>query len=44
MKSVFVNPGFVTRLVGVPKAESDMVLSFLKDCFAQQTDATVRWR
>lgn len=44
MKSVFVNPGFVTRLVGVPKAESDMVLSFLKDCFAQQTDATARWR
>nr|KIR88806.1 alpha-ketoglutarate catabolism dioxygenase [Cryptococcus tetragattii IND107] len=43
MKSVFVNSGFVTRLVGVPKAESDMVLSFLKDCFAQQTDATVRW-
>lgn len=44
LKSVFVNPGFVTRLVGVPKAESDMTLSFLKDCFAQQTDATCRWR
>ncbi|OCF57547.1 alpha-ketoglutarate catabolism dioxygenase [Kwoniella mangroviensis CBS 10435] len=43
IKSVFVNPGFVTRLVGVPKAESDMILNFLKDQFAQQTDATVRW-
>ncbi|ODN90816.1 alpha-ketoglutarate catabolism dioxygenase [Cryptococcus wingfieldii CBS 7118] len=42
-KSVFVNPGFVTRLVGVPKAESDTILAFLKDSFAQQTDATVRW-
>ncbi|WVQ95045.1 hypothetical protein IAU59_002137 [Kwoniella sp. CBS 9459] len=42
-KSVFVNPGFVTRLVGVPKAESDLILGFIKDSFAQQTDATVRW-
>ncbi|OCF31548.1 alpha-ketoglutarate catabolism dioxygenase [Kwoniella heveanensis BCC8398] len=42
-KSVFVNPGFVTRLVGVPKAESDLIINFIKDCFAQQTDATVRW-
>ncbi|ORX38373.1 hypothetical protein BD324DRAFT_620609 [Kockovaella imperatae] len=44
LKSVFVNPGFVTRIVGVPKAESDATLAFLKDSFAQQTDATVRWR
>lgn len=44
LKAVFVNPGFVSRIVGVPKAESDMTLNFLKDCFAQQTDATIRWR
>ena len=44
LKAVFVNPGFVTRLVGVPKAESDNTLAFLKDCFSQQTDATTRWR
>lgn len=44
LKSVFVNPGFVTRLVGVPKAESDATLAFLRDSFAQQTDATCRWR
>lgn len=44
LKAVFVNPGFVTRLVGVPKAESDNTLAFLKDCFAQQTDATVKWQ
>lgn len=43
-KAVFVNPGFVTRIVGVPKAESDHTLSFLKDGFAQQSDAMVRWR
>jgi sulfonate dioxygenase len=34
---VFVNSGFVTRLIDVPKAESDMVMAFLKDGFAQQT-------
>lgn len=34
----------MTRLVGVPKAESDNTLGFLRDCFAQQTDATTRWR
>lgn len=44
LKAVFVNPGFVTRLIGVPKAESDNTLAFLKDCFAQQTDATVKWQ
>ncbi|KAL7422415.1 hypothetical protein Q5752_003061 [Cryptotrichosporon argae] len=43
IKSVFVNPGFVTRIVGVPKHESDFVLDFLKQGFAQQTDATTRW-
>lgn len=43
-KAIFVNPGFVTRIIGVPKAESDNVLAFLRDGFAQQTDATVRWR
>lgn len=36
-KAIFVNPGFVTRIVGVPKAESDNVLEFLKQGFAQQT-------
>jgi sulfonate dioxygenase len=43
-KAIFVNPGFVTRIVGVPKAESDNTLAFLRDGFAQQTDATTRWR
>ncbi|RXK42322.1 alpha-ketoglutarate catabolism dioxygenase [Tremella mesenterica] len=43
-KSIFVNAGFVTRLVGVPKAESTNTLKFLFDSFAQQTDATCRWR
>lgn len=43
-KAVFVNPGFVSRIIGVPKAEGDATLEFLKNCFAQQTDATIRWR
>jgi len=43
-KAIFVNPGFVSRIVGVPKAESDATLEFLKNSFAQQTDATIRWR
>ena len=37
LKSIFVNPGFVTRILNVPKAESDFVLDFLKQGFAQQT-------
>jgi sulfonate dioxygenase len=28
-KSVYVNPGFTRRIVGVPKAESDYILQFL---------------
>ncbi|KAK4685414.1 sulfonate dioxygenase, partial [Tremellales sp. Uapishka_1] len=43
-KSIFVNPGFVTRLIGVPKAESENTLKFLRDGFAQNADAIVRWR
>jgi sulfonate dioxygenase len=41
---VRVHPVFVSRIVGVPKAESDATLEFLKNSFAQQTDATIRWR
>lgn len=41
LKAVFVNPGFVTRLVGVPKAESDATLAFLRDSFAQQTGESI---
>ena len=44
LKAVFCNSGFVSRIVGVPKAEGDNLLKFLQDSFAQQTDATVRWR
>ncbi|RSH82249.1 hypothetical protein EHS25_005959 [Saitozyma podzolica] len=40
-KAIFVNAGFVTRLIGVPKAENDAVLAFLKDSFAQQTAGDV---
>jgi taurine dioxygenase len=28
-KSLFFNPGFVTKIVGVPKVESDMIINYL---------------
>ncbi|KAI0028221.1 alpha-ketoglutarate-dependent sulfonate dioxygenase [Vararia minispora EC-137] len=45
-KSVYVNPGFTRRIVGVPKAESDAILSFLFHQIAENVDAQVRlkWR
>ncbi|KAJ9092722.1 hypothetical protein QFC19_008647 [Naganishia cerealis] len=45
IKSVFVNAGFTRRIVGVPKAESDHVLSFLHEQFAVNHDFAwrVKW-
>jgi sulfonate dioxygenase len=37
-KSVFVNPGFTRRIVGLPKAESDTVLQFLFRQIAENVD------
>lgn len=30
-KSVFFNPGFVTAIVGVPKAESNTIINYLNE-------------
>ncbi|THH08948.1 hypothetical protein EW145_g2366 [Phellinidium pouzarii] len=43
-KSVFVNPGFTRRIVGVPKGESDAVLKFLFGMITENTDFQVRFR
>ncbi|KAM5537246.1 hypothetical protein V8D89_009179 [Ganoderma adspersum] len=43
-KSVYVNPGFTRRIVGVPKAESDAILSLLFHQIAENPDFQVRYR
>ncbi|KAI0311331.1 hypothetical protein OF83DRAFT_1069006 [Amylostereum chailletii] len=43
-KSVYVNPGFTRRIVGVPKAESDTILSFLFHQISENTDHQVRFK
>ncbi|KAG7562150.1 hypothetical protein FFLO_02432 [Filobasidium floriforme] len=42
VKSIFVNPGFTRRILGVSKAESDNTLSFLYSQFAQTPEYTAR--
>ncbi|EIN10030.1 alpha-ketoglutarate-dependent sulfonate dioxygenase [Punctularia strigosozonata HHB-11173 SS5] len=42
-KSVYVNPGFTRRIVGLPKAESDAVLQFLFHQLAENPDFQVRF-
>ncbi|KAF8589365.1 TauD-domain-containing protein [Ramaria rubella] len=43
-KSVYVNPGFTRRIIGVPKAESDNVLQFLYSQISQNPDFQVRFK
>ncbi|KAH9998848.1 alpha-ketoglutarate-dependent sulfonate dioxygenase [Russula compacta] len=43
-KSVYVNPGFTRRIVGVPKAESDAILAFLFAQISQNYDFQVRFK
>jgi sulfonate dioxygenase len=43
-KSVYVNPGFTRRIVGVPKAESDAILSFLFHQISENVDNQVRFQ
>ena len=41
-KSVFFNPGFVTEIVGVPKAESNAIISYLNEVIATTQELHVR--
>lgn len=43
-KSVYVNPGFTRRIVGVPKAESDHTLQFLFRQISENPDFQVRFK
>lgn len=45
-KSLFFNPGFVTKIVGVPKAESDAIIAFLNEVVATSPElhARFQWR
>jgi sulfonate dioxygenase len=43
-KSVYVNAGFVRRIVGLPKAESDWLLQFLLSQISDTPDFQVRFR
>lgn len=43
--ALFFNPGFVTGIVGIPKAESDAILRYLTDVVAttQEIHARFQW-
>lgn len=43
-KSIFFNPGFVTKIVGVPKTESDHIISFLNEIVATSPELHVRFQ
>jgi len=43
-KSVYVNPGFTRRIVGLPKAESDAILHLLFHQISENPDFQVRFR
>lgn len=41
-KSVFFNPGFVTEIVGVPKVESNAIISYLNEVITTTPELHVR--
>jgi len=43
-KSLFFNPGFVTKIVGIPKVESDMIISYLNEVVATTQELHVRFQ
>lgn len=42
-KSLFVNPGFVKQIVGVPKMESDAILKYLYDIIVATQELHLRF-
>ena len=42
-KSLFFNTGFVTKIVGVPRAESDAIISYLNEIIATTQELHVRY-
>ncbi|KAF2855665.1 TauD-domain-containing protein [Plenodomus tracheiphilus IPT5] len=43
-KSIFFNPGFVTKIVGVPKTESDHIIGLLNEIVATSPELHVRFQ
>ena len=43
-KSVFFNPGFVTAIVGVPKAESNAIVNYLNELITTTQEIHVRFQ
>lgn len=43
-KSIFFNPGFITKIVGVPKTESDHIISLLNEIVATSPEIHVRFQ
>jgi taurine dioxygenase len=43
-KSLFFNPGFVTKIVGVPKVESDMIINYLNEVVVTTQELHVRFQ
>ncbi|KAJ4351789.1 uncharacterized protein N0V89_007133 [Didymosphaeria variabile] len=43
-KSLFFNPGFVTKIIGVPKTESDAIIRLLNEIVATSPEVQVRFQ
>ncbi|KAN0096349.1 TauD domain containing protein [Hyaloscypha variabilis] len=43
-KSLFFNPGFVTKIVGIPKVESDVIISYLNEVVTTTQEMHVRFQ
>ncbi|KAK2624546.1 hypothetical protein QTJ16_006496 [Diplocarpon rosae] len=43
-KALFFNPGFVTKIVGVPKLESDVIVGYLNEIVATTQELHVRFQ
>lgn len=42
--SIFFNPGFVTEIVGIPKAESNAIINYLNEIVSTTQEAHVRYQ
>ncbi|KAG4433565.1 hypothetical protein IFR05_010961 [Cadophora sp. M221] len=43
-KALFFNPGFVTKIVGIPKVESDVIIGYLNEVVATTQELHVRFQ
>jgi sulfonate dioxygenase len=43
-KALFFNPGFVTNIVGIPKLESDHIITYLNEVVATSQEMHVRFQ